>query len=110
MSEGLYSSLVLDRWCKASINDWTAYIKHPFVKGLSDGTLPEASFHHYLIQDYVFLVQFTRAWSMAVVKSESLEEMKTSATMVDAIVNVEIQLHIETCKKIGINEELLFLA
>ena len=76
MSAVLYTSPVLDRWCKASGKDWTTYIGHPFVKGLSDGTLPEASFHHYLIQDYIFLVHFTRAWAMAVVKSESLEEIK----------------------------------
>ena len=110
MSDVLYMSPVLGRWCKASGKDWTAYIGHPFVKGLSDGTLPEASFHHYLIQDYIFLVHLSRAWAMAVVKSESLEEMKISATMVDALINVEIQLHVETCKNIGISEERLFLA
>ena len=110
MSAGLYSSLVLEGWCRVSGNEWTDYIQHPFVKGLSDGTLPETSFHHYLIQDYIFLVHFTRAWSLAVVKSESLEEMKTSATMVNALVNVEIQLHIETCKNIGISEKILFSA
>ena len=110
MSAVLYTSPVLGRWCKASGKDWTAYIGHPFVKGLSDGTLPEASFHHYLIQDYIFLVHFTRAWAMAIVKSETLEEIKISATMVDALINVEIQLHVETCKNIGISEERLFLA
>ena len=110
MSEGLYSSLILDHWRVSSGNDWKAYVEHPFVKGLSDGTLSEASFHHYLIQDYIFLIHFTRAWSLAVVKSECLEEMKTSAAMVDALVNVEIQLHIETCKKIGVSEKILFSA
>jgi len=24
--------------------DWTAYIDHPFVRGIADGTLPEAAF------------------------------------------------------------------
>jgi len=77
---------------------------------VAEGTLPEASFHHYLIQGYIFLVHFTRAWAMAIVKSETLEEIKISATMVDALINVEIQLHMETCKNIGISEERLFLA
>ena len=33
---------------------WRAYTHHPFVQGLGDGTLPQASFLHYLVQDYVF--------------------------------------------------------
>ncbi len=110
MSNALYRSSVLGRWCDASGPDWAAYTGHPFVKGLADGTLPEPSFHHYLIQDYIFLVHFTRAWALAVVKSDSLEEMKIAATTVDALVNVEMQLHVETCKKIGISEDQLYSA
>jgi len=52
--------------------DWQGYTHHPFVEGLRDGTLPRRCFVSYLIQDYVFLVHFARAWSMAVVKSETL--------------------------------------
>jgi len=110
MRTALYSSPVLGGWCAASAKDWAAYTEHPFVKGLADGTLAEVSFQHYLIQDYIFLVHFTRAWAMAVVKSESLEEMKIAATTVDALVNVEMLLHVETCKKIGITEEQIFSA
>ena len=36
--------------------------------------------------------------------------MKIAATTLDVLVNVEIQLHVETCKKIGIGEEQLFSA
>jgi len=110
MSSALYKSPVLARWSQASSEDWLAYTNHAFIRGLADGTLPQACFHHYLIQDYIFLVHFTRAWGMAVVKSDSLEEMRLSATTVDALINVEMQLHIETCKKIGITEEQLYSA
>ena len=40
-----------------------------FVEQLGDGSLPRKSFLHYLVQDYVFLVHFSRAWALAVVKS-----------------------------------------
>lgn len=110
MSIALYTSPVLARWSQASGEDWSAYTDHAFVRGLADGTLPTANFHHYLIQDYIFLVHFTRAWAMAVVKSDSLEEMKLAATTVDALVNVEMPFHIETCKKIGISEDQLYSA
>ena len=110
MSTVLYTSPTLARWRDAAGEDWHHYTDHSFVTGLADGTLPEASFHHYLIQDYIFLVHFTRAWAMAVVKSETLEEMKIAASTVDALVNHEMQLHVETCKNIGISEEHLYSA
>lgn len=110
MSEALYTSPTLARWRDAAGEDWLHYTDHKFVLGLADGTLPPARFHHYLIQDYIFLVHFTRAWAMAVVKSDSLEEMKIAASTVDALVNHEMQLHVETCKKIGISEDQLYEA
>ncbi|WP_438955815.1 thiaminase II [Cognatiyoonia sp.] len=89
---------------------WDDYTHHAFVEGLRDGTLPRASFLHYLVQDYVFLIHFSRAWSLAVVKSETLEEMKVCAGTVDALVNHEMALHIKTCAAEGIDEETLFNA
>jgi len=72
-------------WRRGSPDQWRAYTHHTFVQGLGDGTLPRASFLHYLVQDYVFLVHFARAWSLGVVKAETLEEMKVCARTVDAL-------------------------
>lgn len=90
--------------------EWAAYTDHAFVKGVRDGTLPRASFLHYLVQDYVFLTHFARAWSLGVVKAETLDEMKTCASTVDALVNHEMALHVKTCAETGINEATLFAA
>lgn len=32
---------------------------------LGDGTLPDAAFRMYLVQDYLFLIQFARAYALA---------------------------------------------
>jgi thiaminase len=37
--------------------EWRAYTEHPFIVGLADGTLPETAFRHYLVQDYLFLIE-----------------------------------------------------
>ncbi|MEP0211072.1 MAG: thiaminase II [Paracoccaceae bacterium] len=97
-------------WRKAAAGPWHDYTHHAFVEGLENGTLPRSAFLHYLIQDYVFLVHFSRAWSLAVVKSETLEEMKICARTVDALVNHEMSLHVKTCAAEGINEDTLFAA
>lgn len=89
-------------------NKWTAYTHHAFVEGLGNGSLPRASFLHYLVQDYVFLVHFSRAWSLGVVKAETMGEMKICASTVDALVNYEMSLHVKTCAAAGINEAALF--
>jgi len=97
-------------WREGAAGLWRDYTHHAFVEGLRDGTLPRAEFLHYLIQDYVFLVHFSRAWSLAVVKSETLEEMKVCAGTVDALVNQEMSLHVKTCAAEGIDEVTLFNA
>ncbi len=89
---------------------WHDYTHHAFVEGLRDGSLTRASFLHYLVQDYVFLVHFARAWSLGVVKAETLNEMKVCAGTVDALVNHEMALHVKTCAAAGIDEATLFAA
>ncbi|MEH6834759.1 MULTISPECIES: TenA family protein [Falsihalocynthiibacter] len=97
-------------WREGAAEPWQDYTRHAFVEGLRDGSLPREAFVQYLIQDYVFLVHFSRAWSLAVVKSETLEEMKVCAATVDALVNHEMSLHVSVCAAEGIDEATLFNA
>ncbi|PRY25448.1 thiaminase/transcriptional activator TenA [Aliiruegeria haliotis] len=97
-------------WREAARTEWAAYTRHAFVEGLKDGTLPRECFLHYLVQDYVFLVHFSRAWALAVVKSETLEEMKSAAATVDGLVNHEMRLHVGICEEAGIPEADLYSA
>lgn len=97
-------------WREGAGNVWGDYTRHAFVEGLRDGTLPRAAYLHYLVQDYVFLVNFARAWALAVVKAETLEEMRIAAGTVDALVNLEMSLHVTTCAAEGISQPELFAA
>lgn len=83
---------------------WDAYTRHAFVAGLADGSLPRESFLHYLRQDYVFLIHFSRAWALAVVKAETLDEMRAAAETVRVLLLEEMQLHVRTCAEAGISE------
>lgn len=97
-------------WREGAGQSWHDYVTHKFVEGLRDGSLPRASFLHYLIQDYVYLVHYSRAWSLGVIKAETQDEMKICAGTVHALVNHEMALHVETCAAAGISEEALFSA
>lgn len=95
-------------WRAASDDVWVQYTRHAFVQGLADGSLPEAAFLHYLRQDYVFLIHFSRAWALAVTKAETVDEMRHAAATVNALVNEEIALHVGICAEAGIDEASLF--
>ena len=84
--------------------DWDAYVNHEFVRRLGDGTLPEASFRHYLIQDYLFLVHFARAWALAVVKADTLDDMRAASASVHALLEIEMSLHVKYCEGWGLSE------
>ena len=85
-------------------DNWILYTKHDFLKKLSAGTLKEEKFLNYLIQDYLFLIQFSKAWSLAILKSDNLEEMKIAASTVNDLINFEMELHISLCGNYGISQ------
>ena len=92
---------------EAAGDDWRKYVEHPFVQELGDGTLPEAAFRHYLVQDYLFLIQFARAYGLAAYKADTLAEIRAAADGLKALVEVEMDLHRAYCADWDISEEAL---
>ncbi len=92
----------------AAQEPWRDYTRHAFVEGMKDGTLPCEAFLHYLRQDYVFLIHFSRAWALAVVKSETYEEMLAASRTVNGLISEEMKLHIGVCETEGISQAELF--
>src|SRR5688572_785730 len=83
--------------------EWRAYTEHPFTAGLADGTLPETAFRHYLVQDYLFLIEFARAYALAVYKSPQLTAMREAASALSAILDGEMKLHVKLCADWGLS-------
>jgi thiaminase/transcriptional activator TenA len=44
---------------------YAAILRHPFLRGLTDGSLPRESFKFYAVQDALYLREFARALSLA---------------------------------------------
>ena len=42
---------------------WDAQIEHPFVRGIGDGSLDEALFRNWVVQDYAYLKEFARVFA-----------------------------------------------
>ena len=92
---------------KSCQNEWQAYIEHGFVEQLGNATLAPEAFQHYLKQDYLFLIQFARAFALAAYKSPTLSDLRQAKEGLQAIVDVELDLHISYCKEWGISEQEL---
>jgi thiaminase/transcriptional activator TenA len=89
---------------KTCQTEWRDYIEHSFVKQLGDASLAPEAFQHYLKQDYLFLIQFARAFALAAYKSPTLQDLRQAKEGLQAIVDVELDLHISYCKEWGISE------
>ena len=50
-----------------------------FVRQMGAGTLPQAAFPDLSLRDYLFLIQFARAYALATYKSRTLADMKSLA-------------------------------
>jgi thiaminase/transcriptional activator TenA len=85
--------------------EWRAYTEHAFTTGLADGTLPEAAFRHYLVQDYLFLIEFARAYALAIYKSPGLADMREAAAGLSSILDVEMNLHVQLCAGWGLSPQ-----
>ena len=48
---------------------YASIVRHPFLRGLTDGSLPRESFQFYTVQDALYLREFARALSIAAARA-----------------------------------------
>ena len=101
------SSSLIAELISSTSEEWTDYTQHQFVQKIADGSLSEDAFKYYLIQDYLFLIQFARAYGLAVFKATTFDDMRSAARAISGILDVEMDLHIEYCSRWGISEREL---
>lgn len=87
--------------------EWCDYIEHSFVRQLGNASLAAEAFQHYLKQDYLFLIQFARAFALAAYKSPTLSDLRQAKDGLQAILDTELDLHIQYCNEWGISEDEL---
>ena len=79
-----------------------AILAHPFVAGVGAGTLETARFKHYVLQDYVYLIDYSRVLALAAAKAPDLPTMGWFARLLDETLNREMDLHRRYCAQFGI--------
>mmetsp|Transcript_7818 Transcript_7818/g.14808 ORF Transcript_7818/g.14808 Transcript_7818/m.14808 type:complete len:261 (-) Transcript_7818:2748-3530(-) len=104
---------VEESWCDIA---WTATIGHceaiklhPFVQGLSNGSLPRKAFQFYMMQDSAYLRDYARALAVAASKARTEDAQVFLAEASATAVKVERSLHKGFLAQFGITEEALKL-
>lgn len=81
---------------------WEAEKRHPFVRGIGDGSLPREKFRYYMIQDYLFLVDFCRIFALGAAKADDIGQMSQFSRLLHETLHTEMSLHRAYGEQFGI--------
>ncbi len=96
---------VFDMLLESAKEIWDQYNSHPFVSGIENGTLDEEKFKYYIIQDYMYLIDYAKVFSIGIAKSKSLETAKLFARYIEFLNNGEMDIHKGYMGKFKIEKE-----
>lgn len=82
-----------ERLFKATEKIWDEYYSHPFVQGIRNGDLDREKFRHYILQDYLYLVDYVRVFALGAAKAPDLDTMKMFVDHCKAILDFEMNIH-----------------
>jgi len=84
---------------------WEDGYNHPFVQELGKGTLDREKFKFYLLQDYLYLLQYAKVFATAVLKSDSEEYMTGFSKSQHYILASEMDVHREYMRNFNITQQ-----
>ena len=82
-------------------------LAHPFLRGLTDGSLHEDRFKHYVLQDALYLRDYARALSLAGVRSPGEDALVMFNEHSAGAIRVEKGLHDGFLKDLGLPEDVV---
>ncbi len=80
-----------------------AILAHPFLTGLTDGSLPPSAFARYVVQDVLFLQQYARALAAVASRAPSSAGTQMFAEHAAGIITDEQKLHQSLLANLGID-------
>ena len=86
----------------AAAEIWEAQHRHPFVRGIGDGTLDPDRFRFWIRQDYLLLIEYSRLLALATARAPDLDTMTRFADLGHETLHEEMDLHRSYCADLGI--------
>jgi len=88
-----------------AIKVWEDGYNHPFVQELGAGTLSKDKFKFYLLQDYLYLLEYAKVFAMALTKADDEKMLSNLSAITKATLVDEMKLHHLYMKEFGISDE-----
>jgi len=86
---------------------WRAIAGHPFLSELQTGTLPLNRFTYFILQDYVYLLDFAQVLCLGGAKAPNLETLELFCRHALGAVEVERSFHASFGKTLGMSRKQL---
>jgi thiaminase (transcriptional activator TenA) len=80
-------------------------LRHPFVAGLTDGTLPREAFRHYIVQDAHYLRGYARALALCGARAEEPRDTVMFGAHAGGAIAAEQGLHADLLADLGLTPE-----
>ena len=96
---------VTERLLAATKDIWDSYYTHPFVQGLADGSLDKEKFKFYMVQDYLYLLDYIKVFALGCAKAGDEEAMRYFADYIWRILDGEMDIHRGYMQRLGISRE-----
>lgn len=84
---------------------WEDGYNHPFVQEIGKGILDKDKFKFYLLQDYLYLLEYAKVFAMAMTKAVDEKMLSNLSTITKSIFVDEMEVHRLYMKEFGISEE-----
>ena len=91
-------------WCSIE-STYAEILAHPFLRGLTDGTLTEEQFRFYVLQDALYLREYARALSLTGVRSPDESVLVMFDEHSAGAITVERSLHEGFLKDLGVTQD-----
>ncbi len=96
-----------ERLLAATKEIWDSYYEHPFVKGIESGTLDKEKFRYYIIQDFLYLQDYAKAFAVGIAKARSIETTQLFSGYIALLTGSEMNIHHGYMGKFGVSQEEL---
>ena len=97
----------MDRCIEGVMDLWRGYLEHPFVKGIQDGTLDGERFRYYIVQDSIYLKEYTRVFGMGIYRARRLSDMRYFYQSIRVVMEEESCTRSKYLEGFSISEEEL---
>ena len=88
-----------------SLSVWRACLETEFLRGIADGTLDEACFKGYIVDDSLYLREYSKVFAWGMLHSSDTEEIRTYYSMLSFVNEAEDSTRRYYLKRYGLTDE-----